>query len=941
MTNSYKELCTGLHYLDPNTGQWLESQEVIEGFPGGAVARQGQIQMVFANDLATVGAIDAQTPAGRFRSHLLCLSYADSALQTNVLIAEVTNCQGQIISPNQVLYPEAFSDGLSGSVRYTYRKSGWEQDIIINDPGTLPAPEAYGLDSSSPSLTLQVITEFVDPPTPIQTSQTITAARGSAAEDEDVDWGALRLGRGQALFLGGRTNAAPIPTTKRWVVTADHRHLLVEEVPFALLLKQILSKSQGASVQPRAGAVRRLASLKDLPRLQPAKATTKTMEYASAQLPERGLLLDYVTMVSTNAFTFQCDTTYYISGTVNLSGTTVFEGSTVIKFTNSPTAKISMSGPLVCRGGQYHPIVLTSKDDNSLGDTISGSTGNPTNYNGATYLEDNNSQTNTYQYLRLSYAGTGLSAAIFSNGVWHCQFVKCGTAVNATGSGQVALHNVLMTHCTNCIVTTGTLSAEHLTADQCVTLLTGAGSSGVLTNSLLTAVTAVTNVTLYNSARLSSGSGVYQTVGAASYYLADGSTNRNAGTTNINSTLLSDLAKRTTYPPIVLTNKITTDTTLSPQAQRDTDVPDLGYEYDPLDYVMGSVTVTNTLVLTNGVAIGSYGSPWLTLSGYGKLISGGSPCRMNSLVHYNAVQEQSTTNWAGGGWVTVTTSSANAVVQCSFTMWSSFGGMQGLLGSRHFNQTGTVSETNNAQSSFSHCEFTGASLMISAGSISLTNCLFERVYLSLSSGPNPYAWYLYNNLFRGGFLLYSISGSPPALIAAYDNLFDGAKISNGSGIFTNGYNAYVTNCINFVGCNNCINCSTLLNSQGNDQFFLNSPIYQTSYLGNCYYPTNGGLLSTLIDVGSRYATNAGLYHFTTTTNQQKEADTVVDIGFHYVAIDPNTGQPYDTDGDGVPDYLEDANGNGVVDSGETDWQGYNSPNGLTGASGLEVFTPLR
>ena len=266
MTNSYTELATGLNYLDPQSGQWTESQEVIEGFPGGAVARQGQIQMIFANDLATAGAIDAQTPAGRFRSHLLCLSYADSALQTNVLIAEVTNCQGQIISPNQVLYPQAFSDGLSGSVRYTYRKSGWEQDIIIDDPGTLPAPEAYGLDSASTSLTLQIITEFVDPPTPVQTSQTTAAGTVSAVADEDVDWGALRLGRGQALFLGGRTNAAPIPTAKRWVVTADNRHLLVEEVPFAVLLKQMLSKSQGASLQPRAGAVRRLASLKDLPR---------------------------------------------------------------------------------------------------------------------------------------------------------------------------------------------------------------------------------------------------------------------------------------------------------------------------------------------------------------------------------------------------------------------------------------------------------------------------------------------------------------------------------------------------------------------------------------------------------------------------------------------------------------------------------------------------
>ena len=31
----YTELATGLHYLDPNTGQWLDSQELVESFPGG------------------------------------------------------------------------------------------------------------------------------------------------------------------------------------------------------------------------------------------------------------------------------------------------------------------------------------------------------------------------------------------------------------------------------------------------------------------------------------------------------------------------------------------------------------------------------------------------------------------------------------------------------------------------------------------------------------------------------------------------------------------------------------------------------------------------------------------------------------------------------------------------------------------------------------------
>ena len=82
-------------------------------------------------------------------------------------------------------------------------------------------------------------------------------------------------------------------------------------------------------------------------------------------------------------------------------------------------------------------------------------------------------------------------------------------------------------------------------------------------------------------------------------------------------------------------------------------------------------------------------------------------------------------------------------------------------------------------------------------------------------------------------------------------------------------------------------------------------------MGNFYLPTN----SPLINKGSITADKMGLYHFTTQTNQIKETNSIVDIGYHFVATD-TYGNPIDTNGDGLPDYLEDANGDGIFDNGE-------------------------
>jgi hypothetical protein len=88
--------------------------------------------------------------------------------------------------------------------------------------------------------------------------------------------------------------------------------------------------------------------------------------------------------------------------------------------------------------------------------------------------------------------------------------------------------------------------------------------------------------------------------------------------------------------------------------------------------------------------------------------------------------------------------------------------------------------------------------------------------------------------------------------------------------------------------------------------------WQSNTLGG-YYQLD---TSPLKDAGSRSAAEAGLYHFTTSTSQAKEGASQVDIGLHWVAINTSSGLSVDTDGDGIPDFLEDANGNGLVEAAE-------------------------
>ena len=97
----------------------------------------------------------------------------------------------------------------------------------------------------------------------------------------------------------------------------------------------------------------------------------------------------------------------------------------------------------------------------------------------------------------------------------------------------------------------------------------------------------------------------------------------------------------------------------------------------------------------------------------------------------------------------------------------------------------------------------------------------------------------------------------------------------------------------------------------NDQFLTNPPPYQIGPFGN-YYMAPGTVLAS---AGSTSATNLGLYYYTTTTNQALQGDALVDIGLHYVAASSNANGWGPLETNGIPDYIADVNGTGVIPSG--------------------------
>jgi hypothetical protein len=943
--HQFTELATGLNYKDPSTGQWQPSKEEIDIQPDGTLAAtQGQHQVYFPGNIYG-GEIELIQPNGvQLHSCPVGLSYDDGS--NTMLIAVLTNSVGQLVGSNQVIYTNAFV-GLDADLLYTYTKAGLEQDVVIR--AQPPTPASLGLDPDTTRL--QVLTEFLNPPQPAETTSTLPEQAGLALTDDTLDFGTMQMIPGKAFMLGDDSPSARVG--KSWV-TLQGRQFLVEAVPVDALAEQ-LDALPAPSAQTVSTAKTRVISRNlMLPPQHLAKAGIQPLKLARTGISRKpGVVLDYLTVNSSlTNYTFQGDTTYYISGTTYSYGTNTFEGGAVLKYATNSSIFIDNGGgvdpEIIWKGSTYRPVIFTAKDDNSVGDEISGSTGSPSGYYANPALE--------CWYLvnapnlsgfRFAYAKEALS--LYSgNGTYYIengQFVNCACGFNSTFE-PANLENVLFenvqTDLFNMEYSTINVQNSTFTSSSYLTTVSFAYQTFVptFTNCLFVDISNLTNnisgsdltygvsgsyngfyyCPNFGSSTVTSPFYPFQTVGGGECYLTNGCDFHNAGTTNIDPVLLTNLATKTTYPPIAYSNvTFSSATTFSPQAQRDnTGTPDLGYHYDPLDYAFGGCTASSNLTFTAGTGVGWFRttSGWdhagqaIQMSGNITVAFNGTATSPVYWTRLNTVQENDQTSGYGHGSIENWAGPDVPVVSGYFLHCTAMAGEQ-------FNGY-FADDYGSIQAEMVHSEFWSGALGNYGDSMSYSNCLMWRVPLGLWNGSAGNTLSLCNCTFiGGGFSIERISGGSDT-VSAFNCSFAGTSISTSDYYGSNPtYSAYNYNAYT--------NSTDPFSIGGANDVKGTSFIWESSWFGNYYLPTN----SPLINVGSTTANLLGLYHFTTQTNQTIEGNSTVDIGYHYVATDTN-GIPLDTNGDGIPDYIEDANGNGLVDSGEIGWN-------LTNDLGLQVI----
>ncbi len=176
-TNRFTLMENALNYQD-DSGQWVQSDDLIESFPDGAIARRGPNKAVFSPELNTADVFDVQCSNGkRITGGIRAIQITDTATGATAVLARVkASAIGKLLPPNTLLYEDCM-EGLGASVVLTWRHNLFAQDVVLNERPILPE----GFDPAT--TTLEVVTEFTQIPAPEVVS---VAAENNGGQKDDL-----------------------------------------------------------------------------------------------------------------------------------------------------------------------------------------------------------------------------------------------------------------------------------------------------------------------------------------------------------------------------------------------------------------------------------------------------------------------------------------------------------------------------------------------------------------------------------------------------------------------------------------------------------------------------------------------------------------------------------------------------------------------------------
>jgi hypothetical protein len=940
-----------------------------------------------AADLNVRGAIRLSIPGGgdlkngrELQLTPAALVLYDATSGRSQVIAGITNCQGILVETNQVYFPEAFqAPGVCAGILLTVLPDSFEEDLVIT--GSLDAAQ-WGFFGD---VRLQLWSESYGTEVPEREARLLRVERDEATRsrkaspdlsDETLWYGReLFIGQGQAYTLASPKDPAglSVPVAKEFRTLTDDtgrtRSFIVESLELAPLADALKALPACEPAQKGGAALPRptkslFASIPQPPAVAKSKPRARGTLMAQARSGP-AVVADYRVQLTTQT-TLDSVTTYLVASQITLSSL-IIEGGACVKLKQG--ASITVNGSITCKAGSGKPSVWTCVDDDSTGESMmnftnSGYTGviNPAGY-GSPCLQVNYSTASlincVFRYAVHAVQAYPWASSTITFNFNHCQFYKCGRALNLSTGSTGWTVNANWNNCLLALVqyplsassVSSTINPTFLncTLDQVGSLLTGGYYTPSLqaTNCVFSWVTNAGNAScsgsynaFYHASPKFGGNQFgsdsvfpFQTACLGGYYLSDASGYRGVGTTTrLPASLLADLKLRTTYPPVLMQETTISDPlVLTPLAQRNTGPIDLGFHYEPLDVVASNVTLAASLTLSNGVAIGFAGNYGFKLQSGANVTSTGLATALNRFTSVGNIQEQPQSAGAGKCFQLDSTLTGN--FRFKFTDFAMpVGTSSGAL----------LSAAANAylqgELSFRDCRLRSATLNLAYASpaspvtIAFTNNLLERCEFTLSrqnAGPQI-TYTAFNNLFRGGnySLNYSNAATGDPVWLVQDNLFyqandtltwSGANYVTSS---TNGFTTGTTDRLQTAG--------AVLN--------LNAD-FVTGPLSDYYYPTSGTGLFRLVNAGDRTAASAGLDAYTMHVSLALEGTSIVDIGLHQAGVDSN-GNPVDNDSDGLPDWWEwkyfgnldqigamDYNQDGV--SNLTEFQSGNDPNRLT------------